>query len=359
MSTKQLKKKVTQKDIARKLGVSRTVVSYALNERPDGHGNVTMRPDLRQKIRQVASDMGYKQDKMATALREGRSGTIGIITAYSDSQITTRRTNEICRHLEMHGYDYSLQMVSYDDESGWMKRFEKVFDLLECQRVDGFIVHQLFFDGEASVTAEQRLLSAGRPVVLVSSYFSRMFPIIGPDYFNAGYQLAKHILSQDRRKLAAISKQPDNIFSIAERFRGIQTAVDEVPGASLHWIRFSSDDPSVITNELRAGFLATDELLSAQVPEAIFYTNDLMACGGLSALTARGIRIPEDVAITGFDGINFSGFTQPPLTTAEQPVGAIAQKTVETLVEMIGDFEYRPVGITSVPCNIIFRASSG
>ncbi|MDD3926567.1 MAG: LacI family DNA-binding transcriptional regulator [bacterium] len=355
----QQRRKVTQKDIARKLGVSRTVVSYALNERPDGHGNVTMRPDLRQKIRQVASDMGYKQDKMATALREGRSGTIGIITAYSDSQVTTRRTNEICRHLEMHGYDYSLQMVSYDDESGWMKRFEKVFDLLECQRVDGFIVHQLFFDRQTSVIAEQRLLSAGRPVVLVSSYFGRAFPVIGPDYFNAGYQLAKHILSQGRRRLTAISKQPSDIFNISERFRGIQTAVGEVQGASLQWIRFSPDDQGITVNEIMSGFVATNNLLAEQVPEAVFYTNDLMACGGLSAFSSRGIRVPEDVAITGFDGINIAEFTRPPLTTAEQPVSAMARKAVEMLVEMMRDPEYRPAGVTTVPCDIIFRASSG
>jgi len=351
-------KKVTQRDIARKLGVSRTVVSYALNDRPDGYGNVTMRPDLRQMIRQAASEMGYKQDKMATALREGRSGTIGIITAFSENQVSTQRTNEICRQLQMHGYDYSLQMVSYEDESGWMKRFEKVFDLLENYRVDGFIIHQLFFDGDVSRIAEQRLLSAGRPVVLVSSYFSQLFPIIGPDYFNAGYQLAKHIVAQGRRKLAAISKQPSNIFSISERFRGVQAVADEVEGASLRWIRFSSDDPSINGNEVMAGFLATEELLSEQIPEAIFYTNDLMACGGLNALTARGIKIPEDVGITGFDGINIAEFTQPPLTTAEQPVSAMAQKAVEMLIEMIRDPEYRPAGVTTVPCNMLFRASS-
>jgi len=314
---------------------------------------VTMNEDLRQKIKDTAARMGYKPDRMATALRKGSSATIGVITAFSGNQISFWRSHEICRRVQQAGYEYSLQMVMPSDDIR-LDRFETALDLLEDYRVQGYIVHQFTFMGEDAAKAERRLSDTGRPVVLVSSNYFESFPLIEADYFGAGYLMAKHVISQGRRNVLAVSQKHTSL-SIEERFRGVETACNESSGVSFNRVKPAEH----YDNEVEAGYLLTERPPKTDMPDAIFYSNDRMACGGLNALSEKGIKVPSDVAVCGFDGMDIAGYTIPPLTTAVQPVSEMAKKSVTILSEMLSNPEYVPPRLTEVPCDVIFRQSSG
>jgi LacI family transcriptional regulator len=311
-----------------------------------------MNEDLRQRIKDTAAQMGYKPDRMATALRKGSSATIGVITAFSGNQISFSRSHEICRRLQQAGYDYSLQMVMPNEDIR-LERFETALDLLEDYRVQGYIVHQFAFLKEDAAIAEKRLLDTGRPVVLVASRFSEAFPLIDADYFGAGYLMAKHVIGQGRRSVLAISQKLTS-QSIEERFRGVKTACDETPGASFTRVRPETH----YDNEVEAGYILTQSFPESR-PDAIFYSNDRMACGGLNALSEKGVTVPADIAVSGFDGVDIAEYTIPPLTTAVQPVNMMAKKSIELLTEMLRSPAHVPPGLITVPCDVIFRQSSG
>lgn len=348
-------KRITQRNIAEKLGVSRTVVSYALNDRPDGYGNVAMHPDLREAIKRTAAEMGYKPDRVAAALGGGHSKTVAVISQLGENQISIQRVHSICHQLQENGYEYMLQIASSGD--GMLKNFEKTIDLLEGYRIGGYIIHQICFSGSDNARAEKLLLDTGKPVVQVATSFSKAFPRIDVDYFGAGYQLAQHIIDLGRRKLVGVSLASESP-GVRERFQGIKSAVDKTQGAYLRKFHCVPDPLVSFGSAIEQGYSVTEKLLSELLPDAIFYSNDHMACGGLNALVERGVKVPGDVAITGFDGVTITKYTVPPITTAEQPVSVMAEKVVTTLAEMMRNSAYNPPSLTTVPCNLVFRESS-
>jgi LacI family transcriptional regulator len=208
--------------------------------------------------------------------------------------------------------------------------------------------------GDNAVRAERHIANTGRPVVMVSSNFSESFPLVEVDYYSAGYLMAKHVISQGRRRLLAIS-QGFTSRSIEERFHGIEIACSESPGVSFDRVRPAGQHIS----QVETGYMLTRNLPESRLPDAVFYSNDRMACGGLNALREREIRVPDDIAVCGFDGIDIAEYSIPPLTTAVQPVAEMAEESVNIMTEMLSNPSYVPPKLTKLPCDVIFRQSSG
>jgi DNA-binding LacI/PurR family transcriptional regulator len=174
---------------------------------------------------------------------------------------------------------------------------------------------------------------------------------IGCDNFKGGYDAAKHLLDHGRRRLAFLGDASNRYPEFFERYRGYAAAIEESGAHALPQLRVDA-----ITTE-ESGYQAARELLSRKEPfDAIFAASDLIALGAMHALRDQGIRIPEQVAVIGFDDIPSASLANPPLTTVMQDTRRAAEALVDTLLKSIGE---EPVASTVFPARLVVRQSCG
>ena len=345
-------RRTTQKDIAEKLGVSETVVSYALNDKPDGFGNVSIRPELRARIKTAAQEMGYRLNRTASALITGRSKTIGIISVRGEHPLLHSRNYQISREILLRGYSYIIQQADLSD----LKGIQQAVNMFVDYHVEGIVsigidLQQYYTEAQSSIT------SLGIPIVFegYSLKPNTEYPCFYSDFYNAGFQMAKEVIREGHKSICFMTARQHTI-SVSLRMDAIRDACADMPGVSVNSYLAPLD--LLAKGGMESGYISTYELLKSKKPDVIFYSNDLFAFGGLKALKEHGLRVPEDIMICGFDGIEMMKFSDPPITTAVQQIKAISAKLVEVLFQMMDGqapdkMEYQ------IPCEVVFRESTG
>ena len=306
----------TLQAVAEAAGVSPSTVSRILT------GNAPVSPNKQEAVRQAIARMGFVPNPTARGLAGGRTLTIGVITQSIDSPFYGGALRGIEDVLDRAGYQ-AIFMSGH-----WSAATEaRCVEALRARRVDGLIV----LTGRLSAAA-LREAARERPVVVTGrSVKADRLHAIGFDN-RAGARLAtEHLLALGHRQIAFIGGDPAQADARA-RLQGYQAAL-KAAGVPL---RPELLMPGLFTEE--SGLVAVNHLLDSRVPfTAIQAANDQMAFGACLGLHRRGLRVPDDVSLVGFDDLAGASFMLPPLTTVRHPAYAIGRAAADGVLQLLRD----------------------
>lgn len=317
---------VTIKDIAKRAEVSHSTVSRALRGSPLIAGNTT------ERIRQAALDLGYLPSAAARSLKTRRSQALGVILTSVDDPFFSEILQGIEQVAQEGGYSLFIAASQHDPQ-----REQAIVQAMSEHRVDGVIICS------ASFQAEQRrqFLAYGVPIVVVNNQAAEEYRYsIYHDDLDGCRQLTRHLLSLGHRRIAYLGNSLSG-RTTQDRLSGFQ---QEMNAAGLvvpveHVLQLPGGGPA-------QGVAGVEYFLSLPVsPSALVCFNDMVAIGALKALQQAGRRVPDDFSLTGFDNIVFSEFTQPPLTTFDQPKRYIGSEAARLVLELLNSpLEHDPAG---------------
>jgi DNA-binding LacI/PurR family transcriptional regulator len=339
-----IKGKATSLDIAHLAGVSQPTVSRALR------GSPMVNEETRKRIQAIAEQLNYKVDKNASNLRTQHSGTIALLffedPTPDDSQINPfflSMLGSITRACAKRGYDLliSFQQLSTD----WQADYE------DSNKADGLILLG-YGDYLESQSRLERLVEQGTHFVRWGAVLPGQPGIsIGCDNFQGGHDITQHLLREGRRDIAFLGHASNHYPEFFERYRGYAHALLTSGQKVRPGLQFDA-----ITTE-QSGYEAARELLGRGTPfDAIFAASDLIAIGAMKALHERGMRVPQEVAVAGFDDIPMAGFVNPSLSTVQQDTKLAGTILVETLLALINN---EPAQSRTIPVTLALRRSSG
>jgi LacI family transcriptional regulator len=303
-------------DVAREAGVSHITVSRVIN------GHPSVRPETRARVEAAIRKLGYRRNSVARALKSRRSSTIGVVITGTELFELPRILRGVETAAKQAGYWVSL--ASWEGESGTRDLVESLQRLTD-QSVEAIAV---ITDRPAAVEALTSLVF-GVPVAVVMSG-----SVPHPDLSfvevdqELGARLAvRHLLDLGHRRIAHLTGAL-RTFDARARVAGWQAelAADGAEGPMLEG-DFTAE----------SGFRLTGELCAADagLPTAIFAGNDQMAMGVLAALAERGVRVPQDVSLVGFDDMKGAGYLVPALTTVRQDLDHLGRSAIELLLRMV------------------------
>lgn len=310
---------VSVRDVAAAAGVSVGTVSNVLNQ-PDKVAAATV-----VRVQAVIAELGFVRNDAARQLRAGRSRSIGLVVPDAGNPFFA----DVARGAEARA-DEDMLAVLLGNSDEDPAREDGYLDLFREQRVNGVLITPASED----VDKLTRMQAAGVPVVLVDHEVpGSAFCSVSVDDVEGGFVAAQHLLQIGRRRLAFVGG-PGTVAQVAHRLEGARRAVDEVPGATLEMITM----PALTVLHGRAAGAEIAGRAEADRPEGIFAANDLLAVGLLQALTmVRTLRVPEDIALVGYDDIDFASVAVVPLTSVRQPARLIGRTAVELLLQSISD----------------------
>lgn len=338
-----IKGKATSLDIAHLAGVSQPTVSRALR------GNPSVNEETRQKILAIARDLNYKVDKNASNLRCQQSGTLALLLfedpAPDDSLINPffhSMLGSITRACALRGYDLlvSFQQLSAD----WHADYE------DSHKADGLILLGYGDYLESESKLQQLVAQRTHFVRWGAALPSAPGVSIGCDNFQGGQDMTAHLLARGRRRIAFLGHASDHYPEFFERYRGHAQALR---AAGLE------PDPALQADAIsteQTGYDAATGLLDADAGfDAVFAASDLIALGAMKALRERGLRVPGDVAVAGFDDIAMASFVQPALSTVQQDTKLAGEVLVDSLIRLI---QGENVESRTLPVRLVPRDSS-
>ena len=303
------------KEVAQHAGVSLGTVSNVLN-RPEMVAEAT-----RKRVLDAIAKLGYVRNDSARQLRAGRSRTIAIVVLDVANPFFTDVVRGAEQAVEAAG---SMLVVCNSGEDS--AREDRHLELLEEQRVGGILITPVA-DGRQPVL--NRLIERGIPVVLVdrgAGTASRCSVAVDDEL--GGRMAAEHLLDRGHRRIGYVGG-PFGIAQVADRYAGASAVVATDPEAEL----VVAETASLTVASGRKGAAKLISLPKARRPTAVFCANDLLALGVLQEVTARNLRVPDDIAIVGYDDIEFAGAAAVPLSSVRQPREQLGRTAAELLLE--------------------------
>jgi LacI family transcriptional regulator len=312
----------TISEVAARAGVSKTTVSLVLNNK----GNISEK--TRAKVFEIIDELGYIPDNNAQTLKNKKTNTIGLILPSLSGYFQL----ELIRGIEekiVEFEEYSLNACSAHDIS-----LHNAINFLTKRRHDGYIIVASQIPDEVVRSVAKRNI----PIVVLDRPLNENYIFnIRIENTQGTKQLLQYMYDKGYRKLGIV--QNNESFDAIERFNAAQDFAMQYPDLVMkkEWI-WESD----LTK--KAGYALTDRYFQLEdKPDVIFCLNDDTAIGLMSGLQERGLRIPEDIAITGFDDIEISKYVTPSITTVQRPMYEIGQLAVELLFGCIGGQHYKEI----------------
>jgi len=329
----------TIKDIAQKAGVSISTVSYALNGIPKVH------PETRDRILALAKELGYYPNTQARNLKMGSTRRIGVFT----NELGGSCLGAIMRGIQeaLTGYDFDVLVATVNRNYK-----ERAYSLLRERWLDAAIMHNSAdIDIDLLQTASQIC-----PLVLMDREPDDVKGIenictLTIDNYHGAAELTRRLVKMGRKKfmfLGGVHESYDN----QKRFEGFRDVLREAgivfdPSWYFECNFYESVAFSKMTEILKAGM----------IPDALFCANDEMAIGALLALNEHGLRVPQDVSVTGFDDNEFARHSSPPLTTVSYDRVGMGSKAVHALMKMLqGTSDNKSI---IIPTTLVIRNSCG
>jgi LacI family transcriptional regulator len=310
---------VTIKDIAKRVGLSVTTVSRALNDFDD------VSAETKELIRRTAEEMGYVPNSLAQRFQKRKTDTIGLILPTFGPRFSDPYFSELLAGIgnkaANQGYDLLVSTRAPGDEELLAYR-----QMVQGNRVDGLVVVRTRQHDERI----EYLRSVKFPFVAFGRVEGELdFPFVDEDGAYGMKLVADHLVNLGHKRIACIASPPELTFS-QYRLDGLRSRLQE--------LNTPLDSTLIRIGDLtqRSGYEQATELLDLpQPPTAIVAFNDLMAFGAMSATQDRGLAVGSDVSITGFDNIPMSAHSHPPLTTIDQPIYQIGSIVCEMLVKCV------------------------
>lgn len=288
---------VTLRDVANKAGVAVSTASYALNN----SSKISLA--TRKKVYKAARDLGYQPHGIARNLKKQKTETIGLFLNDLSGPYYSEVIQGVQDVVSAHGYDLIVGSASGGTNS-------TAYKFLLEKRVDGAVIlAPKINDAEIS-----RVAKASLPIIVLDRRLdSDYIKYVLIDNLNGAYQAVSHLINRGYHKIVYLSG-PEDSFDNQERFKGYQQALLE-NGFNLMPQRIVSGNFTEKEGyQVISGFLAQEERI-----DAIFSANDEMAIGAIQAIREMSFKIPDDIAIVGFDDIRLASYINPPLTTIRHP----------------------------------------
>lgn len=317
--------RITSQDVADRAGVSRTTVSLVLNNTPGAQ----IREVTRQRVLLVASELGYVPDAAAQALASRQSQIIGLILIRTPQQIAsdaflTQTLDGLLECIHQQGLRLLIDIVEPQHQK------ETYLQLVRAKRIDGILLSGPRYDDEAL----NALQESAFPTVLLGQIPGSWFACVDVDNCAAAQSAVAHLLNLGHTHIACITNAPLIYTAAVERLNGYQQALDcaGVPFDTA-LVRYGDFD-------IDSGYRQMCSLLESKVEfSAVFVASDTLAYGAKAALRECGRRIPQDIALVGFDDLPFSRFTDPPLTSVRLPAVDLARQAADMLFQMLHGVE--------------------
>ncbi|MGO1739927.1 MAG: LacI family DNA-binding transcriptional regulator [Actinomycetaceae bacterium] len=334
------------RDVASLARVSVGTVSNVLNH-PD-----RVSADTRDRVMTAVTKLDFVRNESARQLRAGTSGLIGLVVLDAGNPFFTDVADGAERAINEAGYSLMLANSGEDAE-----REASHLALFERVRAEGVLVSPV----DSASPALTRLRELGIPLVLVDRGIElEQACAVSVDDVAGGVLAAEHLLEQGHRRLAVVGG-PDSLRQVAERRSGAQQAVAGFADGNGRWARLDVVPTSALT--IAEGRRVGGEIAAmptVERPTGVFALNDLLALGILQGLTLSGLRVPEDVAIMGYDDIAFAEAATIPLSSVRQPRADLGRRAAELLMEEIraaagGDHVHEHVVF---PPELVARAST-
>lgn len=338
-----MKGKATSIDIAHLAGVSQATVSRALR------GSPLVNEETRRRIEAAVQQLGYKVDKNASNLRKMHTGTLALLL-FEDPTADESHINpfflsmlgSITRACAQQGYDLLISFQQFSRD--WHA------DFADSKKADGIILlgygDYLAYRGKLD-----KLVDQGTRFVRWGAVLPDQPGIsIGCDNFCGGHAVAEHLLDRGCRRIAFLGDASSHYPEFFERYRGYAQAL-ETAGVEI--------DPALQENAEStesSGYEAMRALIMRDIGfDAVFAASDLIAIGAMHALSDHGMRVPQDVAVAGFDDIAMASFVNPPLTTVLQDTRQAGAVLVDSLLGLVRG---EPVESEVLPVKLMVRRSS-
>ncbi|WP_339714198.1 LacI family DNA-binding transcriptional regulator [uncultured Kriegella sp.] len=309
--------KITIYDIAKKLNITAATVSRALNNNPK------ISEATRKKVLAMANEMHYEQNKLALALKSGKSNTVGVVVPFIDRNFFSSIIRGIEEELYPKGY-HVIICQSQEDEKKELKNFNA---LLNAQ-IDGLMVS--VSKNTKNFDHFDHVLQKKVPII----FFDRKVDMKGVstvtlDDFQAGYEATKHLIVNGSKRIAHLSG--DWALDIYQRrMAGYKQALVD------HNIKCPKGYVVKGQSDIHAGKKAVKKLMKLNPrPDAIFSASDFAALGAIQQLKEMGLRIPEDVKVVGFSNEPFTKFMELPITTVDQSPMKMGKMAAEVFLEQV------------------------
>ncbi len=351
---------VTQREVAQSLGIHQTTVSAILSGRGE-----RFPAEMHQRVKEAAKRLGYRPSASARALRGVRSGLIGVFHFGRSKDTESRRLHELVLAIHHSGYrPLAMPMAS---KIMWLKKDEiSACTVMLDARVEGLIVSG--FADEFDLSQLERFREMGIPIIAVTGVKLPGIPLVAEDRAKALYDMTRHLIARGYRKIICLHRWPTGIAGLSTSVaqasaEGFRRAASEnqlsAQDAIFHL------DPALThsgMNAYQAGENAIREIWeSGARPEAVICYDDSWAVGVYRFCQKHGIRIPQDLAVVGFENQEIGSYLTPPLTTLALPAKAMAAKALESLTAAIN----RTAGslpedeTVHLPCELVVRESCG
>ena len=315
-----MKRKVSLKDIAQQVGVSTALVSYVLNgqEKEKRVGE-----EIAVKIRKAAKELNYQPNQLAKSLKSGKTHTIGLIVADIANPFSANMARIIEDEAKQHKYNV---VFGSSDENA-----EKAWDLMKVllnRQIDGFIIAPT----EHAEEQVRYLQEHHIPFVLIDRYFPGVpANYVALDNFKAAYEGVEHLIKKGYKRIGMINYR-SGLHHLQERTRAYHQALQDynLP-ADDSWCREVNED--ILKEDMDQHLQAL--LLTGQPVEALFLASNKIAINGLKFINEHKLRVPEDVAVIGFDETDAYDLFYRPVTHIRQPMAEIGRKAVQALLQLI------------------------
>jgi LacI family transcriptional regulator len=303
---------VTIRDVAAQAGVSVATVSKVIN------GRYGVAADTMARVNAVINDLGYQASLVAQSLRNHRTNVIGILVADLEpfSAELLKGAADAIRGSGFEMVVYSAGGLA-DDHVGWERRY--------LSRLSGTLI-----DGAVLVTPTVVDVNYGAPIVAIDPHTGQSgLPTIDSDNLRGGQLATAHLLGLGHRRIAMLTGRPD-LESSRLREQGYRQAM------AAAGVAVSEDLVLVGGYDAQASAECTRTLLtSADRPTAIFAANDVSAIAAIQAAVGLGLRVPADLSVVGFDNIPESALCTPPLTTVNQPIRQMGERSIQLLLRLM------------------------
>jgi LacI family transcriptional regulator len=327
------KTKITMKDVADKAGVSTTTVSFIMNEKKQ----IAIPEETRERVLQAVRDLGYVRNAAGRRLASGKSHTLGFVLPSAEHVRVDAFVPQILYSFNevSHQHHFNLLVHAVENPS----RPDAYLDIVNPREDDQQI---------------DALIGSGFPIVVGDP--GRRHPLacgVGFDNLAAAKTAVAHLIRLGHRRIACVNYGPRRFLSVTARCNGYRQALEEAgigfDESLVAWADFSHD----------SGYAAAAELLQRTAPPtAVFAGNDTVAIGVIAALRSKGLRVPDDVALTSIDDIPAARFMSPALTTVRVPSLAFGRIAGDMLIKLV--FGHRPdPARVSLPTELVVRESCG
>jgi LacI family transcriptional regulator len=315
-------KKVSISDIARKAGVSVSTVSFVMNDKA-----VKMRisREVIEKVENVAREMGYRPNQLARGLRTGKTRTIGLIVENISNAFFATLAKAI--EDEAKKYDYKVVYCSTDNDE---EKARELINMLSQRQVDGYIITPT-----PELAQEIRKLQAeNKPVVLIDRYFPEHeeIPAVLVDNYEGVAKGTEYLIGKGYSKIALVTIEnemahmKDRLQAYYDVLRRHGIAVDEVPVNTVPYHAGREKSLEQIRNLLKGAGTSID---------AVFFLTNYLGVLGIEAIKSMQIRIPEQLAVLCFDDNDIFRLYTPTISVIRQPIEAIGQQAMSTLIERL------------------------